>query len=118
MAVVEGLASELLMIVLTTLFSSVIYADSSTPTTIHSFEFPGGIHGMSWEADEAARCWLAGELESQVMAWDESIRIMEVCDEVRRMNGLVYPEVIETTDHPVDLKARDSSKKREFINRN
>lgn len=73
---------------------------------------------MSWEGDEAARCWLAGKLESEIMPWEESIAIMEVTDEVRRQCGLVYPDVIETTDFPVDMKARDASKKQEFINRN
>jgi hypothetical protein len=85
---------------------------------IHAFDFPGGIHGMAWEGDDAARCWLAGKLESEVMPWDESIAIMEVCDEVRKLCGLKYPDNIETTQYPVDMKARDASKAREFINRN
>ena len=73
---------------------------------------------MSWEGDEAARCMLAGKLESEGMPWEESIAIMEVTDEVRRQCGLAYPEVIETTDYPVDMKARNAGVKREFINRN
>jgi hypothetical protein len=97
---------------------SVIYAEGSKPTEVHAFDFPGGIHGMAWEGDDAARCWLAGKLESEVMPWDESIAIMEVCDEVRRLGGLKYPDNIETTQYPVDMKARDTSKAREFINRN
>lgn len=95
----------------------VIYADTSKPIEVHNFDMPGGLHGMGYEGDEAARCWLEGKLESEIMPWDESIAIMEVADEVRRQCGLVYPDVIETTDFPVDLKARDPSKKQEFIHR-
>ena len=51
------------------------------PIQTYNFPFPGGIHGMSWEGDEAARCWLAGKLESKMMLLDELILIMEVCDD-------------------------------------
>ena len=70
-----------------------------------TFDFPGG-HGMFWEADEAARCVRDGKLESEGLDWDESIAIMEVMDKVREAGGLTYPEVIETTKYPVDLKAK------------
>lgn len=66
-------------------------------------EWPGGIHGMAWEADEAARCVRDGKLESQGLPWEESIVIMEAMDEARRQGGLKYPEKIETTDFPVEL---------------
>jgi hypothetical protein len=95
----------------------VTYRDASKPIEAYEFEFPGGNHGMCWEGDEAARCRLALKLESNWMAWEESTVIMEVMDEVRRQGGLTYPEVIETTEYPVDLKKRDASVKREFINR-
>lgn len=95
----------------------VVYADTRRPIQVFSFDFPGGQHGMAWEGDEAARCWLAGRLESEIMPWEESIAIMEVADEVRRQCNLVYPDVIETTQYPVDLKARDGRKKQEFIHR-
>ena len=32
----------------------VVYADASKPIEVHSFDFPDGTHGMSWEGDEAA----------------------------------------------------------------
>ena len=95
-----------------------IYADPQKPIEVHAFDFPGGTHGMSWEADEAARCLLDGKLESEGIPWEESIAVMEVMDEVRRQNGMEYPEVIETTKYPVDLKGRNPGEKREFINRN
>lgn len=82
--------------------------DKQQPDEDKTFEFPGGIHGMSWEADEAARCFLAGRLESESMPWSESITIMETMDEVRRLGGLTYPEIIETTKYPVDMQAKKS----------
>jgi predicted dehydrogenase len=72
----------------------------------YEFDFPGGGHGMFWEADEAARCWRDRALESEGIPWDESTLIMDIMDEVRRQGGLTYPKEIESTDYPVDLKAR------------
>jgi predicted dehydrogenase len=63
----------------------------------------GGAHGFVYEADEAARCLLAGKLESEGLGWEESTVIMETMDEVRRLGGLKYPERIESTEYPVDL---------------
>lgn len=80
--------------------------DNKQPFEDKEHEFPGGIHGMSWEADEAARCFLAGKLESESMPWSESITIMETMDEVRKLGGLTYPETIETTKYPMDMKAK------------
>lgn len=72
----------------------------------YEFDFPGQGHGMYWEADEAARCWRDKALESEGMSWEESTVIMEVMDEVRRQGGLDYPEEIESTDYPIDLRAK------------
>jgi len=72
------------------------------------FEFEGGAHGMMYEGDEAARCLLAGKLESDGIPWAESILIMEVMDEVRKQGGLVYPDAIESTDYPVKLTVKAS----------
>lgn len=55
-------------------------------------------HGMFWEADEAARALLEGRKEGKYESLDESVLIMEVMDEVRKQNGLRYPEKIETTE--------------------
>lgn len=60
-------------------------------------------HGMFWEADECARQIQKGAKESSVQSLSESLVIMEVMDEVRRQNGMVYPEKIETLEYPVDL---------------
>ena len=64
-------------------------------------DIPG--HGMFWEADECYRCLRDGKKESDTMPLEETIVMMEVMDEVRKQNGLVYPEAIETTDYPHDL---------------
>ncbi|KAL1955616.1 hypothetical protein VTO42DRAFT_8349 [Malbranchea cinnamomea] len=66
-------------------------------------EFPGNGKGMYWEADEVARCVRDGKLESNTMSWEETLVIMRVMDEVRRQNGLVYPEKIESTKYPLKL---------------
>lgn len=64
-------------------------------------KIPG--HGMFWEADECYRCLRDGKKESDIMPLDETIVMMEVMDEVRKQNGLEYPENIETTKYPVEL---------------
>jgi dihydrodiol dehydrogenase / D-xylose 1-dehydrogenase (NADP) len=60
-------------------------------------------HGMFWEADEAALALLEGRKEGRFEGLDESIVIMEIMDEVRRQNGLKFPESIESTNYPEDL---------------
>ena len=72
----------------------------------NQFDFPGGGQGMFWEADEAARCWRDKKLESASMTWEESLLIMEIMDEVRKQGGLTYPEEIESSKYPIDLKAK------------
>ncbi len=64
-------------------------------------EIPG--KGMFWEADEAARCLRDGRLESEGLGWEESVVIMEVMDEVRRQNDLIYPEKLESLEYPLEL---------------
>ena len=78
--------------------------NSPQPTTRdYAFDFPGGGHGMFWEADEAARCWRDGARESAGMPWEESILIMQVMDQVRRLGGLAYPAEIESVEFPLRL---------------
>lgn len=84
----------------------IMYKDKERSTDDKTFEFPGGGHGMFWEADEAARCIVAGKLESDGLDWEESMIIMETMDEVRRQGGLTYPEEIESTKYPIDLRSK------------
>ena len=58
-------------------------------------------HGMFWEADEAGLALLEGRKEARFENLEESITIMDIMDEVRRQNGLYYPEDIESTEYPL-----------------
>lgn len=60
-------------------------------------------HGMFWEADEAGYALRDGRKEGRFENLEESLTIMKVMDEVRKQNGLVYPEKIESTKFPLDL---------------
>ncbi|KAF9875423.1 dimeric dihydrodiol [Colletotrichum karsti] len=51
--------------------------------------------GYYWEADNAALDVLAGKLESSIMPWSETIRVMEIMDEIRRQGATVYPQDAE-----------------------
>lgn len=73
-----------------------------------SFPIPAEGHGMFWEADEAARCWLAGKLESPSITWDESALVMATVDEIRRQAKIVFSDEIETLDWPVKLGSRQN----------
>ena len=79
----------------------VIWTEGGKRVEEHAAKTPG--HGMFWEADEAARCIRDGKLQSNGLDWEESVVIMETMDQVRKQNGLVYPEKIETVEYPVRL---------------
>lgn len=49
------------------------------------------VHGLHFEACEAARCVAAGATESPLLPLDETVAVMDVLDEVRRQLGVVYP---------------------------
>ena len=59
------------------------------PDDVREYQFPG--NGYQFEAIEAARCIRAGKTESEVMPLDETLRIMETMDEIRRQLGVTYP---------------------------
>ncbi|MEU0896669.1 Gfo/Idh/MocA family protein [Streptomyces massasporeus] len=53
---------------------------------------PGQLDGgLCYEAAETARCVAAGQLESELMPLDETLRLMHVLDGIRRDLGVVYP---------------------------
>jgi predicted dehydrogenase len=54
------------------------------------FERPG--KGLYWEADEVAIVVAAGRTESETMPWAETLRVMELLDEVRRQGGVIFPQ--------------------------
>ena len=47
-------------------------------------------HGYGYEVEEVARCLRAGQLESPLVPLDETVEILEVLDEVRRLIGVRY----------------------------
>lgn len=53
-------------------------------------EFPEETEGFIHELREAARCIRAGLLESPLMPWEESVRIMQLLDDAREQLGLRY----------------------------
>ncbi|NNG41002.1 Gfo/Idh/MocA family oxidoreductase [Flexivirga sp. ID2601S] len=48
-------------------------------------------HGLHFEAAEVARRITAGETQSPLMPWDETLRIMQIMDEVRAQLGVRFP---------------------------
>ncbi|RWA05157.1 hypothetical protein EKO27_g9945 [Xylaria grammica] len=54
----------------------------------YEFATPG--RGYTYEADATALDVLAGKKESDVMPWAETLRVMEIMDEIRRQGGTVY----------------------------
>jgi hypothetical protein len=46
---------------------------------------------MQFQADEAERLILAGELNSEILPLSETVAIMETLDQIRREIGLRYP---------------------------
>ncbi len=55
------------------------------------YEPPGREHGLAYEAAEFARLLAAGMTESDLLPLEETIRIMEVLDEVRTQLGVRFP---------------------------
>lgn len=56
----------------------------------YEFERPG--RGFYWEADAVALDIAAGKVESDVMPWAETVRVLEIMDEVRRQGGAKFPQ--------------------------
>jgi predicted dehydrogenase len=47
--------------------------------------------GFVWEADNTALDFASGKKESDLMPWRETVRVMEIMDEIRRQGGTRYP---------------------------
>ena len=56
------------------------------------FEFERVGRGFYWEADAVAVDIMKGRKEDERMPWTETIRVMELLDEVRRQGGVVFPQ--------------------------
>src|SRR5699024_35181 len=62
--------------------------DGPTATLHHPGE---PADGMAFEAAETARRITAGDLESPLMTWQDTVSVMETMDAVRAELGVVYP---------------------------
>ncbi|KAF2457698.1 hypothetical protein BDY21DRAFT_371276 [Lineolata rhizophorae] len=60
------------------------------PSKRYDFENPK--RGFYWEADAVALDVAAVKKESSIMPWAETIRVMEIMDEIRRQGGAKYPQ--------------------------
>lgn len=54
------------------------------------FHYPNSI-GMQYEAEVVMRCIQEGKLESDEYTLDETLRAMQICDEVRQQIGVKWP---------------------------
>ncbi|KAJ5123296.1 hypothetical protein N7448_009393 [Penicillium atrosanguineum] len=61
------------------------------PVKGETFDFPRVGRGFIYEADNTALDVLAGRKENALVPWSETIRVMELMDEIRRQGGTVYP---------------------------
>lgn len=55
------------------------------------YDFPYAATGLQCQASTMMDCMRAGKLESEIMPWSESIRMMKMMDNLRQSWGLVYP---------------------------
>jgi predicted dehydrogenase len=58
---------------------------------IDRYETPSREHGLAYEAAEFARLLTAGKTESDLLPLDETLRIMQVLDEIRAQLGFAFP---------------------------
>ncbi|EXJ77959.1 hypothetical protein A1O3_09118 [Capronia epimyces CBS 606.96] len=56
----------------------------------YEFERPG--RGFYWEADAVARDIAAGNTEDAIMPWEETVRVLEILDQVRKQGGARFPQ--------------------------
>lgn len=62
----------------------------STQEQRFSLETPGW--GLYWEADAVAVDIAAGRQENSLMPWSESVRMLDMMDEIRRQGGAKFPQ--------------------------
>ncbi|MGO1227891.1 Gfo/Idh/MocA family protein [Brachybacterium sp. AOP42-C2-15] len=77
--------------------SGPFFAPGTLTVSLHDgrsaqFEHPGARgDGMAYEIAEAARRITAGELESPLMSWADTLSVMSTMDAMRTELGVVYP---------------------------
>jgi len=56
------------------------------------FEFKFKSNGYEFEAEETAKCILAGKTQSELWSWNDSIELISTMDSIRKQCGIVYPK--------------------------
>ena len=56
------------------------------------FEFNFKSNGYEYEAEETAKCILAGKTQSDLWSWNDSIQLISTMDTIRKQCGIVYPK--------------------------
>ncbi len=56
------------------------------------YDVPAQVNGYEYEFAEAVRCIGEGKLESDSMPMDETVKVMEFMDSLRKQWGVVYPQ--------------------------
>lgn len=56
-----------------------------------AFEFPYEKHGFQYEIQEVHRCLTHNKIESSIMPLDDSIEILQICDQFRKNWNFRYP---------------------------
>ncbi len=66
----------------------IIHSDGKSENIPLQFEG----NGYNYEASEVIRCIEKGNIQSNLMSWDDSILLIDTLDNIRKEIGLVYPE--------------------------
>lgn len=69
-----------------------VFERRSGPNEGKEFRFEEVGLGLYFEADDTAVDLADGRQESSVMSWKETIRVMELLDQIRKAGGTVYPQ--------------------------
>lgn len=56
------------------------------------YDYEQAWQGFVYEADNTALDIARGRKESEIMPWRETVRVMEIMDEIRRQGGTIYPQ--------------------------
>jgi predicted dehydrogenase len=59
------------------------------------FDYPHPGRGFHFEADNTAVDYISGRLESSIVPWSETIRVMEIMDELRSQGGTKYAQDLD-----------------------
>jgi predicted dehydrogenase len=66
--------------------------DTKDDFDTQKYDYPEIGRGFIFEADNTAVDIAAGRKENAIMPWKETIRVMEIMDEIRRQGGTKYPQ--------------------------